>query len=68
MCGGVIQELKPQITIGNNCTFGVYNNITCSNSITIEDGLLTGKIVTISDNNHGDSNIETLKIFQREDR
>lgn len=41
------------ITIGSNCQIGSYNHITSANSITIGDGVLTGKFVTITDNSHG---------------
>ena len=41
------------ITIGNHCNIGEYNHITATNSIIIGDGLLTGRYVIISDNNHG---------------
>lgn len=52
---------EPNITIGNHCCFGAYNHITCSNSITIGDNLLTGKWVTITDNSHGTMDIQQLK-------
>lgn len=41
------------IQIGNNCLIGEYSHITSCNSITIGDGLLTGRYVLISDNSHG---------------
>lgn len=41
------------ILIGSNCQIGSYNHITAANSITIGDGVLTGKFVTITDNSHG---------------
>jgi len=41
------------IKIGNHCHIGEYNHITSCNSITIGDGLLTGRYVLISDNSHG---------------
>lgn len=44
---------SPSITIGKNCTFGAFNHITCINQISIGDACLTGKWVTITDNNHG---------------
>lgn len=43
----------PHLTIGNNCSFGDFNHITCANRINIGDGVLTGKSVTITDNSHG---------------
>lgn len=52
---------EPHITIGNRCCFGAFNHITCTNSITIGDNLLTGKWVTITDNSHGSMDIQQLK-------
>lgn len=56
------QHEKPSLIIGANCSIGAYNHITCSNKIVIGDGFLSGKWVTISDNNHGDSSFMQLKI------
>lgn len=50
------------ISIGNNCNFGAFNHITATNQIIIGDNCLTGKWVTISDNNHGTSSYEDLQI------
>lgn len=50
----------PQMKIGMNCHFGEFNHITCANEITIGDNLLTGRWVTITDNSHGNTDIETL--------
>jgi acetyltransferase-like isoleucine patch superfamily enzyme len=47
---------SPQINIGDNCEFGEYTHITSINKIVIGDGLLTGRFVLISDNNHGETN------------
>lgn len=44
----------PELIIGNDVKLGCYNHVTVANRITIKDGVLTGKWVTISDNNHGD--------------
>lgn len=57
-----IQKLNPALSIGQLCNFGSFNHITCTNRITIGDGVLTGKWVTITDNSHGDTTVETLKI------
>jgi len=51
---------SPEIEIGEGCDFGMYNHITATNRIKIGHHLLTGKWVTISDNNHGLTNWETL--------
>lgn len=48
------------ITIGNHCDFGAFNHITATNQIVIGDNCLTGKWVTISDNNHGTTSLEDL--------
>lgn len=50
------------ITIGNHCNFGAFNHITATNQITIGDNCLTGKWVTISDNNHGTTSFEDLQL------
>ena len=52
----------PQITIGDDCHFGMYNNITCINKIKIGPGLLTGKWVTITDNSHGNNSPEEVLV------
>lgn len=44
----------PKLTIGNGSVIGEHNHITCANSITIGENLLTGRRVTITDNSHGD--------------
>lgn len=47
------QKFSPKMVIGNGCSIGEYTHITCITSISIGDGLLTGRFVLISDNNHG---------------
>lgn len=54
------QHFTPSITIGDDCCFGAFNHITCINQIRIGNRLLTGKWVTITDNNHGGTSEETL--------
>jgi len=61
--GRYIQRLTPQLTIGENCSFGAYNHITCTNRVTIGNGVLTGKWVTITDNSHGATDFDSLKIM-----
>lgn len=58
--GGV--SFNPIITIQDNCNIGAYNHITCCNKISIGKGVLTGKYVIISDNNHGKFCKEDLMI------
>ena len=54
------EHFTPELTIGNNGRFGAFNHITCINKIQIGDNCLTGKWVTISDNNHGTTDFDTL--------
>lgn len=56
------QKFKPQIDIGNSCHIGAYNHITCINKIKIGDGFVSGKWVTITDNNHGNTFLKMMKI------
>lgn len=56
------QKFSPNIKIGKDCHFGEYNHITAINSISIGDGVLTGRWVTITDNAHGKSTYEDLCI------
>lgn len=53
-------ENKPVLRIGSGCDFGAFNHITCTNQVTIGNNVLTGKWVTISDNNHGDTSETSL--------
>ncbi len=55
------EKLSPQIRIGNHCNFGEYNHITSTNSITIGDGFLSGRWITITDNSHGRTDFESLQ-------
>lgn len=57
-----IQIMSPELTIGEYCSFGAMNHITCCNKITIGNRVLTGKWVTISDNNHGATEIDTIRV------
>lgn len=56
-----IQKFNPEIIIGNDCHFGAMNHISCCNRIVIGDNLLTGKWVTITDNNHGTTDPDCLQ-------
>lgn len=56
-----IGESDPQLTIGADCSFGSWNHISAANKIIIGQGLLTGKWVSIIDNNHGTTNLEDLQ-------
>lgn len=56
------QSLNPQIIIGDNCSFGAFNHISCINKILIGDNCLTGKWVTITDNSHGRNTVEEINV------
>lgn len=56
------QKFQPQIEIGKGCHIGAYNHLTCINKIIIEDGFVSGKWVTITDNNHGTTSLDMMKL------
>lgn len=56
------QSFSPKLIIGKKCSIGAWNHITCVNSISIGDGFLSGKWVTITDNSHGHSTFEDSQI------
>ncbi len=56
------QTLQPDLQIGEECHFGAFNHITCTNKIIIGNRILTGKWVTITDNSHGTTDLDSLKI------
>lgn len=53
---------NPQIIIGNNVWIGEDAHITSMNSIIIGNNVLLGKKVTITDNSHGNNDIESLSL------
>lgn len=55
-----------ELVIGNGCSIGAYNHITCANKIVIHDGVLTGKFVTITDNSHGNTDESSLLLKPNE--
>lgn len=55
------KTFTPFIQIGEGCSIGEYNHISATNKIIIGNHLLTGRWVTIVDNNHGDTAYETLQ-------
>ena len=57
---------KPSLEIGKHCNFGGFNHITCTNKIVIGNNVLTGRWVTISDNNHGNTSQEMLQMHPSE--
>ncbi len=56
------QLFDPSIIIGDNVSIGDYSHISANNSIIIEDGVLTGRFVTIVDNSHGQPMMTDLDI------
>ena len=49
----LIPGVQPSLIIGKNCDIGEYTHISCANSITIGNGVLMGRWITIVDNSHG---------------
>lgn len=54
-------RFTPSIRIGDNCCIGEFCHITACHSITIGNGVLTGRFVYISDNSHGDYSKSSLE-------
>ena len=52
-----MEDVTPQLVIGNRVHFGKMNRIGCDNKIVIEDDVLFAPHVHISDRNHGFENI-----------
>lgn len=55
------QVFSPSLNIGNQVTIGDGCHITCVNGISISDGCQLGKLITITDNSHGKTDISELK-------
>lgn len=51
---------KGEIVIGDGCSFGAYCHLSASNGIHIGNHLLTGKWVSIVDNDHGKTDPKAL--------
>lgn len=56
------QILHPRLIIGQKCEFGEYTHITCANKINIGDNLLAGRRCLITDNSHGNTKSEDIKM------
>lgn len=56
------QKFDSIISLGNNCDIGAYNHITSAGKIVIGNGVLTGRRVLISNNNHGDFTENDLRL------
>lgn len=52
---------EPYITIGNNTAIGEYTQISAAKEVRIGNGVLTGRFVYISDNNHGISSLTDMQ-------
>lgn len=55
-------DYTPRIEIGDNTNIGDYAHITAAREVRIGNGVLTGRYVYISDNNHGGSDEATLHL------
>ena len=53
------------ISIGSLCSIGAHNHITATNRIVIGDGFLSGKWVTITDNSHGNYDVNNPKDIEQ---
>ena len=65
LTAGSIDGSKPKIVIGNHCLLRKDCHITAVENITIGDHLLTGTNVLITDNSHGDTDIDSLLLPPR---
>lgn len=55
-----MQRFAPALYIGEGTAIGEYTHITCIQPMHIGRGVLTGRFVLISDNNHGSASAEEL--------
>lgn len=51
----------PHIIIGDNTAIGEYTQISAAKEVRIGNGVLTGRFVYISDNNHGTSSLTDMQ-------
>ena len=56
------EHFKPELTIGDNVVLTDYIQISCAHKVQIGNNVLVGQSVYISDNGHGNTDWETLKI------
>jgi len=56
------QQFNPSLIIGKGCDLGEYIHISCCYKIEIGNEVLTGRWVTITDNSHGDTNVDNVAI------
>ena len=62
-CGNT-NDLLGKLQIGDNCSFGYRNHITCVGEVVIGSNVLTANNVYISDNSHSYENTEVPIISQ----
>ena len=53
---------NPNMIIGNNVHLGEYCHVTCVEGVEINDGVLTGRDVLITDNSHGNNEARELDV------
>ncbi len=56
------KKYTPKIIIGNHCSIGEFSHITACQEVRIGNHVLTGRMIYISDNNHGDCTREEMDI------
>ncbi len=55
------EHFSPLLTIGDNVMLTDYIQISCAHRVSIGNNVLAGQNVYISDNGHGDTNMDTLQ-------
>ena len=56
------QTFDSIISLGDNCDIGAFNHITSAGKVIIGNGVLTGRRVLISNNNHGEFSEDDLRL------
>lgn len=56
------KKFNPRIIIGDDCSIGEHAHISAIDSVTIGNGVLTGRYVYISDNSHGAGNASEIDV------
>ena len=54
-------RVDPEVYIGENTYLGDFFRLSCVNKIHIGDNVLIGRLVSIWDNNHGNTDLKNLK-------
>lgn len=55
-------DFSPCITIGDHCSIGEFSHITACQEVRIGNHVLMGRMIYISDNNHGECTREQMDI------